>query len=339
MPAGSSAGSSAPPDASAPTSPPPTSVALPARVFAPYVEMWLGDSLTGLAEASGAKYQTLAFLESTGTASCEIAWNGSTKLDTVMGRQIATDAAALRAMGGDIIPSFGGYSADHEGREIADSCTDVDAIADVYEAVIDAYGVSRLDMDVEVESVDRGDGVDRRNRAIRVLQDRLASDGRTVEIQYTLPVSPRGLADGSLAILRNAVEHGAAVDIVNIMVFDYYGGGAIDMGDAAIAAAEALHVQLATIYPDRTDAERWSMIGLTLMPGIDDNPDKSEVTTLQDAEELAAFAAERGLSHLSMWALQRDNGDCPGAPGNGECSGVEQDQWAFSEVLGAFTSP
>ena len=36
-----------------------------------------------------------------------------------------SDIATLRAMGGDVTPSLGGYSADHGGTEIADSCTDV----------------------------------------------------------------------------------------------------------------------------------------------------------------------------------------------------------------------
>ena len=52
-------------------------------------------------------------------------------------------------MGGDVIPSFGGYSADHGGTEIADSCTNVQAIAADYEQVITTLGVTRLDMDVE----------------------------------------------------------------------------------------------------------------------------------------------------------------------------------------------
>jgi chitinase len=44
----------------------------------------------------------------------------------------ASDIASLRAMGRDVIPSFGGYSADHGGTEIADSCTNVNTIAADY---------------------------------------------------------------------------------------------------------------------------------------------------------------------------------------------------------------
>ena len=78
----------------------------------------------------------------------------------------ASDIASLRAMGGDVIPSFGGYSADHGGTEIADSCTNVQAIAADYEQVITTLGVTRLDMDVESNSLNNTAGITRRNQAI-----------------------------------------------------------------------------------------------------------------------------------------------------------------------------
>jgi hypothetical protein len=102
---------------------------LPAHVYAPYYETYLAPntpSITATAQASGARYFTLAFLQSTGKGSCTLAWNGlsSQPLD-----YYASDIASLRALGGDVIPSFGGYSADHGGTEIADSCTNVAQIA------------------------------------------------------------------------------------------------------------------------------------------------------------------------------------------------------------------
>ena len=52
-----------------------------------------------------------------------------------------------------MIPSFGGWSADQGGTEIADSCKDVNAIAAAYETVITPYNVTRLDMDIEGRSL------------------------------------------------------------------------------------------------------------------------------------------------------------------------------------------
>ncbi len=69
-------------------------------------------------------------------------------------------------MGGDVVPSFGGYSADQGGTEIADSCTSVPKIAKAYEKVVTTYGVTRLDMDVEAKSLSNKAGIARRSEAI-----------------------------------------------------------------------------------------------------------------------------------------------------------------------------
>ncbi len=49
---------------------------------------------------------------------------------------------------------------------------------------------------------------------------------------------------------------------------------------------------------------------------------KTEVTTIADAQEVLAFAQTNGLAALSIWAIQRDNGGCPGRSGSGSCSGI-----------------
>ena len=106
---------------------------LPAHVYAPYYETYLAPNTASIAttsQASGAKYFTLAFLQSTGRNSCSLDWNGNSSQPL---NYYASDIAALRAAGGDVIPSFGGYSADHGGTEIADSCTNVQSIAADYE--------------------------------------------------------------------------------------------------------------------------------------------------------------------------------------------------------------
>ena len=91
--------------------------------------------------------------------------------------------------------------------------------------------------------------------------------------------------------------------------------------------------------PAKTDAELWAIEGATIMPGIDDYPKKTEVTTLAHAQALRDFAAEHGMAALSMWAIQRDNGGCPGKAGSDGCSGIEQAPWAFSDILDTFTAP
>jgi hypothetical protein len=239
---------------------------LPAHVYAPYYETYLAPntpSIAATAQAAGVKYFTLAFLQSTGKNSCSLDWNGNSAQPL---SYYASDIAALRAAGGDVIPSFGGYSADQGGTEIADSCTSVSQIAADYEQVITTLGVTRL-------------------------------------------------------------------------VFDYYiaGEGTVNMGQAAINAATSTHTQLASIFPSLSSAQLWNMEAMTLLPGIDDYPKKTEVTSLSDAQSMLNFAQANNMNLLSIWAIQRDNGGCPGTRDSNTCSGITQSTWDFSHLLEPFT--
>src|SRR5215813_6226020 len=147
-----------------------TGVPLPTHVYAPYFEAWTTDSIVQLAQQSGARYLTLAFIQTATKGSCVPTWNGDATQTMTAGRYLA-DLATLRGMGGDIIPSFGGFSADHSGTEIADSCTDVDQLAAAYESVVTSYDVTRLDMDVESNSLNNTAGIDRRNKALTLVEN------------------------------------------------------------------------------------------------------------------------------------------------------------------------
>jgi hypothetical protein len=312
---------------------------LPAHVFAPYYETYLAPntpSITATAQASGNKYFTLAFLQSTGKGSCTLAWNGLASQPLTY---YNTDIASLRAMGGDVIPSFGGYSADHGGTEIADSCTNVQQIAADYEQVITTLGVTRLDMDVESASLNNTAGITRRNQAIALTEQWAAANGIPLQIQYTLPVEQYGLDANGESVLQSAVANGAAVTSVNIMVFDYYIAkeGVVEMGQAAVNAATNTNTQLQSIYPSVTSAQLYNMEAMTLLPGIDDLRKKTEVTYLPDATTMLQFAQAHNLNLLSMWAIQRDNGGCPGTVDNNTCSGITQNTWDFSHLLEPFT--
>jgi hypothetical protein len=315
---------------------------LPAHVFAPYFETWTTDSITAVAQASSVNHFTLAFLETTSKSSCTLGWNGS-KTQTIASGRYLSEIASLRNGGGDVIPSFGGWSADQGGTEIGDSCKSVDAIAAAYESVVTTYDVTRLDMDIEGRSLTKADGIDRRNNAIKKLQDWAAGNGRTVQIQYTLPTGRTGLESSGLAVLQNALANGVRIDVVNPMVFDYYDRAGTDMGDSAISALQGLHTQLAALYSSagipKTSAQLWAMEGATIMNGLDDYPRKTERTDVSDAQDLVTFARTQGMSTLSMWAIQRDNGGCVGSTGANDCSGIMQGTWDFSHALEPFTGP
>jgi hypothetical protein len=210
----------------------------------------------------------------------------------------------------------------------------VDKTAKAYENVITSYGVTRLDMDVEEGALNDAAGIARRSEAIAQLEQWAKQTGRRVEVDLTLGIVPWELPPSSVKVIRSAVAHHAKITVVNAMAFDYFTTSAtVHMGAAAISALRAMHRQLAALYPGLSSGQRWRMEGVTLMIGLDDNPAKNEVTHPADARQVAAFAKAHQLPLVSIWAIQRDNGRCPGHKGDNSCSGIRQPIWQFSHIL------
>ena len=311
---------------------------IPRHVYAPYFETWTPNNIPAVARKSGARYLTLAFLQTPKKGSCTVAWNGDPRQVVKPGGRYVHQVRELRAMGGDVVPSFGGFSADQGGTEIADSCASVPKIAKAYESVVTTYGVTRLDMDVEARSLSNKAGIERRSEAIALLQKWAARTHRTVQIVFTIGVEPWGLPGNCFAVLKSAAAHGVRFT-VNIMTFDYYikaSQTGIEMGTAALKALNGTHAQLGQLYPHFSRRRLWALEGLTILPGIDDYPKKTEVTYLKDAQTIAAFARSHRLPEISIWAIQRDNGGCPGTIDSNSCSGIKQPAWAFSHIFDSY---
>ncbi len=307
-------------------------------VYAPYFETWTRNNIANVARASGARYLTLAFLQTLKRGSCTLAWNGSRKRFVRPRGKYIRQIAALRRMGGDVVPSFGGYSADQGGTEIADSCHSVPTIARAYESVVRTYRVTRLDMDVEANSLNNKAGIARRSEAMALLERWATRTHRHVQIVLTLGVEPGGLPGNCLAIVKSAIAHGVKIAAVNIMAFDYYNSNRdSDMGTEALESLNSTHRQLAHLFPRLTARQIWRLIGITLLPGIDDFPRKTEVTYLSEVQDILYYARQHPISLITIWAIQRDNGGCPGTIDSNSCSGIIQPRWAFSHLIESFT--
>ncbi|MEY9874799.1 hypothetical protein ABH931_004299 [Streptacidiphilus sp. MAP12-33] len=309
---------------------------VPTHVFAPYVETYNGDDPATIASKSGVKWVSLAFLQTAKAGSCTLDWNGSTS-QPISSSVYGSSFTALRAAGGDGIPSLGGYTADTTNTELADSCTSVSSITSQLEKLISTYGLSRVDFDVEQNSLTNSAGIDRRNKAIAQVESWAASNGRHVEFSYTLPTNTDGLDSGGTAVLKNAVANHTRIDVVNIMTFDYYTGGSHEMATATETAAQGLVTELGKLYPTKSSAQLWAMVGVTEMPGIDDYG-KPETLTTADAKTVYTWAVSKGVDEISMWASERDNGGCPGTAGSDSCSGISQSTWYFSHTWEPYTS-
>ncbi len=311
--------------------------ALPHQLFAPYFETYdtTDGSLATLSQESGAKFLSLAFLQTAQAGSCTAYWDGNTATP-IAPSTFGSDIASIQRAGGNVIPSFGGFTADTTGTELADSCTDVHSIARVFESLITTYHVKRIDLDIEATSLTNTAGINRRNEAIAETERWAWEHGQRIQFSYTLPTFPTGLTSDGVALLQNAIDDHAWISTVNLLTFDYFFGTQQDMVADTETAAEGLFSQLQSLYPSLSAARLWHMIGVTEMPGIDDfGPD--ETLSQSDASAVLAWAQQHRLGFLSFWALQRDNGNCPGTKGAGNCSGLNQPTWFFSQLFEPFT--
>ncbi|MDH6135250.1 hypothetical protein P3T37_004660 [Kitasatospora sp. MAA4] len=335
-----SAKPSARPSATAtPTSSPtssPTPVPVPASGgagFAPYVDTSLYPpyDLLATAKATGVKNFTLAFVVSGG--GCVPKWGGVSDLTS---DPVASQIGALRAIGGDVRVSFGGAN----GSELATACGSSADLAAAYQQVVDAYGLSRIDFDVEGGALADTAANTRRDQAIAQLQQTAASKGRALDVSYTLPALPTGLTQDGINLLADAQSSGVRIGAVNIMAMDFGDGVAPNpggrMGTYAIDAATATQAQVKSVL-GLSDAAAWSKVAVTPMIGVNDV--SSEVFTVADAGQLAAFAQSKHLAWLAMWSGTRDKACDGGAKSYADpsCSSIAQQPLDFTRALGAYT--
>jgi hypothetical protein len=244
---------------------------------------------------------------------------------------------ALRAGGGDVAIAFGGAT----GVELAAAAKSAAELAATYQSVIDTYGVRVLDFDLEGVWLADRPSIQRRAEALADLQKRMRTQGRPVDIWFTLPVLPSGLSAEGVHVLRAAIERGIDIRGVNAMAMNY--GGAIApqpsgrMGAFAIEAARSLHRQLSALYASKAPAEVWQMIGITPMIGRNDV--LAEVFQQSDANQLLEFAMTSRIGLLSFWSLNRDRACEPSqAAVNPLCSGITQSAYEFTRIFQPFDS-
>ncbi|WP_432097602.1 cellulose binding domain-containing protein [Streptomyces sp. bgisy100] len=295
-----------------------------AAAFAPYADTSLfpAHDLLGTVRKTGVKEHTLAFVTSGG--GCTPKWGGVTDLT---GNPVAAQIGDLRAAGGDVRVSFGGAT----GTELGVACSSPAELAAAYGKVVDAFGLTKVDFDIEGGALPDRAASTRRARAIAELQ----REHPGLDVSFTLPVLPSGLTQDGVDLVADARRNGVAVSTVNIMAMDYGPAFTGDMGQYAIDAATATQAQLRSVL-GRSEAKAWRTVAVTPMIGVNDVP--GEVFTEEDAAQLVRFAEDRKLGGLSMWSSTRDK-PCPGGPKNtadATCSSLTQDEFAFTRALNRY---
>ncbi|MFI0778411.1 chitinase [Streptomyces sp. NPDC021212] len=292
--------------------------------FAPYIDtsLHVPYDMVGTAKKTGVKEFTLGFVSPGG--GCTPQWGGRTGLGA---DKVAGQTAALRAAGGDIRVSFGGQS----GNELALACSSVEELAAAYGEVVDRFGLTKVDFDIEGKALENAAASTRRAKALTALQKRKPG----LDVSFTLPVLPTGLTKDGAELVADARENGVKVSAVNIMAMDYGTFFDGDMGQYAIDAATATQKQLKRAL-GLSDEAAWKTVAVTPMIGVNDV--KNEIFTVDDAAQLVRFAEAKGLGRLSMWSATRDK-QCAGGTrkaASAICSSVEQDALAFTKALAGY---
>ncbi len=295
--------------------------AQPVELAAPYEYLGWGDPQppASVMAASGIEDLTLAFVLSHGR--CDPEWDGRRPL---LGGVDQAAIESMRAAGGEVDVSFGGWS----GSKLGSSCKTAAALAGAYEKVIDAYGLHAIDVDIE-----HGEFTNAKTRR-RVVEALASVHGADpgVEISITFGTAEGGPERDGASLIADAAAIGFQPSVWTVMPFDF-GAPVANMGQASIAAAEGLARDLQGAYGVGAPTA-YEHVGISSMNGETDERD--ETVSAQDFAAIVAFAQAHHLGRLSFWAVNRDRPCAAGLSPGESCSGIAQQPYQFTELLAGY---
>lgn len=276
--------------------------------------------ISSIMSGSGENQFNLAFVLDSG--GCTPAWDGNASMPVSSDTAVLADVNAVRAAGGDVAVSFGGYN----GTELGTTCGSASALAAAYQQVITKYKLTRADFDYENGALDSNTAV--RFGAIKILE----ADDPSLKVSLTIPMTTVGFPGTGTDEIRQAIAAGARLDVINIMDFDTGLTSGTEVGQTEAIANDAVG-QLESIY-GWSAAQAWSHLGFQIMNGHTDQP--SELFLQSDFSALLSFAKANHPAWFSFWSINRDS-QCPAgavepwAPGT--CSNVTQNPYDFTKIV------
>jgi len=267
------------------TTPPPAS-----KRAAPYLYEGWGSppNPVTVMNTSGIRWFTMAFILSSG--GCNPAWDGSRPLQ---GGVDAQAISQIRGAGGDVIPSFGGWS----GNKLGPNCPDSASLAGAYRKVIDAYGLKSIDIDIENTDEFESEAVqDRVLGALKIIKQ----NDPSIQTILTFGTTTTGPNYWGNRLIQRAAALQANVDVFTIMPFDFGGGN--DMYGNTVNASEGLKNSLKSSF-GWSDATAYSHMGISGMNGASD---QGEQTTPAIWTQIRDWAKSKGLARLAFWSVNRD---------------------------------
>jgi hypothetical protein len=277
-------------------------------------------SVSSIISGSGETEFNLSFVLDSG--GCTPAWDGSSSELVSSDTAVLADVNAIRAAGGDVAVTFGGYN----GTELGTDCGSASALAAAYQQVITKYGLTHVDFDYENGALDSNTAI--RFGAIATIE----KNNPNLKVSLTIPMTTVGFPGSGTDEITQAKNDGARLDVINIMDFDTGLTSGTETGQTEAIANDAVS-QLESIY-GWTAAQAWSHLGITLMNGHTDQP--SELFQQSDFSNLLGFAQANHPALFSFWSANRDFA-CPAgvvepwAPGT--CSEVTQNPYDYTKII------
>ncbi|GGS88793.1 chitinase [Planobispora rosea] len=277
---------------------------------APYLYMGWGNppSPATVMNATGIKSFTMAFILSSG--GCTPAWDGNRPLT---GGADAQAISQIKAAGGSVQISFGGWS----GNKLGPNCSTPQAFAGAVQQVINAVGPAVVDFDIE--NTDEFENYTVQDRILNGLKI-VRQNNPNVKIVVTIPTFKTGLSAAGVRLVNQAKALNVPIDNYTIMPFNF---GGTDMYQDTVNASEGLKNSLKSAF-GWSDAVAYAHMGIS---GMNGRSDQGETTTPATWTRIRDWAKSKGLTRFSFWSTNRDRV-------NG--GGVPQAEWEFTRITAGF---
>jgi chitinase len=288
---------------------------------APYV-MPLDNNPPNLPQvmaATGQQTFELAFVLSDG--GCSAAWGGTQEVSS--DTAVANIISGVRAAGGDVSVSFGGYG----GTKLGQVCGSAQATAAAEQAVINKYQLKAVDFDLEEPEYENTTAIDNEIGAAQILQQNNAG----LYVSITTAGTTAGTGYFGQNVLNTAKSDNFVPANYSIMPFD----GGFNGAASQTAALESFHTLLMNTF-GWNSATAYNHEGVSQMNG---RTDSAEYFYQADFQSVLSYAQSHGLTRYTFWSVNRDL-QCNPPNNNGQlsgtCSSVPQNSWDFTKYTAEF---
>ncbi len=271
---------------------------------------------TDIMNASGLKAFQLAFILAPNGGGCTPTWDGTSAVSS--DTSVASTISAIRANGGDVSVSIGGYN----GTKLGQACSDASSTAAAYQQVVSKYQLHAIDFDLEEPEYENTAAVANELGAAKILQQ----NNPGIYISVTTPGTAAGTGWFGQQMLNEAKSLGFTPNNFSIMPFD----GGFSGAASQTSALDAFNGLLKTTFGWDT-ATAYAHEGFS---GMNGRSDSGEYFYQSDFQTVLNYATSHQMGRFTFWSLNRDR-QCSPADNNGTtsgtCSSVPQASWDFAK--------